>query len=212
MRKSKSHTRLSCLFHVREARGGPQGGAVKILAVDDHPLVQEALRQVLRELDQNIELIEADHREQALRLAQQHSDCALVLLDLDVPGTSGMNLLDDLRAAHPALPVVVLSATFDRATVLKALDSGAMGFIPKTSSPKVLLEALRQILVGEVYLPQGLTADDPPTASVQASDLGLSPRQMQVLTLMVQGLPNKLICRELNLAEGTVKVHVSAVL
>src|SRR5437763_6685399 len=145
-------TFFMCMKHAVVRRGK----AVKILAVDDHPLVQEALRQVLRELDQNIELIEADHREQALRLAQQHSDCALVLLDLDVPGTSGMNLLDDLRAAHPALPVVVLSATFDRATVLKALDSGAMGFIPKTSSPKVLLEALRQILVCEVYLPQGL--------------------------------------------------------
>ena len=190
---------------------------MKILAVDDHPLIQEALRQVLRELDRGVELLSASDRDEALRLAAKHRDCHLVLLDLAVPGAEGFGLLCELRAAHPALPIVVLSATFDRETVTSAIDHGAMGFIPKTSSAKALLQALRQVLAGEVYLPtsvidgagNGSAARGPARCP---EDIGLSPRQTQVLTLLVQGASNKIICRQLKLAEGTVKVHVSAVL
>jgi len=190
---------------------------MKILAVDDHPLIQAALCQVLRELAQDTELVCAGDRDEALRCADEHPDCALILLDLSLPGASGMSLLAELRERHCHIPVVVLSATFDRATVLAAVELGAMGFIPKTFSSKALLDALRQVLLGEVCLPAGFADYNGASAmrlhdDFAAHELGLSPRQMQVLTLIVQGMPNKLICRSLNLAEGTVKVHVSAVL
>jgi DNA-binding NarL/FixJ family response regulator len=182
---------------------------MKILTVDDHPLILEALRQVLPELHDKVQLITATDRDETLRLARAHPDCALILLDLAVPGAQGMDLLVELREDHAALPVVVLSATADPATVLEAIDSGAMGYIPKSYTPKAMLDALRQVLQGQVHLPPGISPDAPPKPG---ADLGLSPRQFQVLRLLVQGMPNKLICRKLNLAEGTVKVHVSAVL
>lgn len=184
---------------------------MKILAIDDHPLIQEALRQVLRELDKNVRVIAALQRDEALLQAARHPDCTLILLDLTLPGASGMSLLAQLRARYPAIPVVVHSATCDRATVLAAIDQGAMGFIPKTSSASALIVSLRRVLSGEIALPPGLSGD-PVADAAGVPMLGLSPRQLQVLTLMVQGLPNKLICRRLELAEGTVKVHVSAVL
>jgi DNA-binding NarL/FixJ family response regulator len=143
-------------------------------------------------------------------------------------------VLHQLREQHPGIPVVVLSATDDAATVMRALDDGAMGFIPKTSSNDVLLGALRLVLAGGVYLPAEVlrhsSATHPhayPTAAAAAHtpasaaaappeltcrDLGLTDRQAEVLALVVQGKPNKLICRNLNLAEGTVKIHISSIL
>lgn len=192
---------------------------MKILVVDDHPLIQEALRQVLKELDDRLDLLQAGDRAEAVSALERHPDTSLLLLDLALPGASGLDLLNELREAHPGIPVVVLSATHDRDTVTRAIDAGAMGFIPKTSSPKVLVSALKLVLSGGVYLPTnvlGAGAEDPAQmatpSAVLPSSLGLTPRQAEVLALMVQGKPNKLICRALNLSEGTVKVHVSAVL
>jgi DNA-binding NarL/FixJ family response regulator len=109
--------------------------------------------------------------------------------------------------------VVVLSASEQPDTVMRALDAGAMGFIPKTSSNQVLLGALRLVLSGGVYLPAEVLRRSPIQASAASyRDLGLTQRQAQVLALMVQGKPNKIICRELALAEGTVKIHVTAIL
>ncbi|MGH8799786.1 MAG: response regulator transcription factor, partial [Casimicrobiaceae bacterium] len=104
--------------------------------------------------------------------------------------------------------------THDRATVERALDLGAMGFIPKTANTRVLIDALRLVLSGGVYVPAELpgTAAARPRAAARAQDLGLTVRQSDVLRLLVQGKPNKLICRDLRLSEGTVKVHVSAIL
>jgi DNA-binding NarL/FixJ family response regulator len=180
---------------------------MKILTVDDHPLILEALRQVLPELHDQVELITAADRDETLRLARGHPDCTLILLDLAVPGANGMDLLVELRENHAAIPVVVLSATSDAGTVLEAIDNGAMGYIPKSYTPKAMLDALRQVLQGQVHLPPVISPDMPPPPGLR-----LSPRQFQVLSLLVQGMPNKLICRRLSLSEGTVKVHVSAVL
>jgi DNA-binding NarL/FixJ family response regulator len=194
---------------------------LKVLVVDDHPLICEALRQVLKALDADIELLEASNGERALAEAGRSGGLDLILLDLALPDADGFEVLCELRERHPAFPVVVLSATENAEIVMRALDAGAMGFIPKTSSNELLLGALRLVLSGGVYLPAEVLRHAPfpvlaPRAGRAADasyrDLGLTERQAQVLALVVQGKPNKLICRDLDLAEGTVKIHVTAIL
>lgn len=190
---------------------------MKILIVDDHPLIREALRQVLKQLDQHIELLEAPSAGKTLAAAAQHDDLDLILLDLTLPGSDGFELLRELREQYPAVPVVVLSASDQPETVMRALDEGAMGFIPKTSNNDALIGALRLVLSRGVYLPPQVLrqhaathASCSPPASCR--DIGLTERQAQALALLVQGKPNKLICHELNLAEETVKIHITAIL
>ena len=195
---------------------------MKVLVVDDHPLIREALRQVLRALNKDIDLLEAGSGPEALAAANRNDGIDLILLDLTLPGRDGYEVLRELRERYPAYPVVVLSASDQSEVVMRALDAGAMGFIPKTSSNEVLLGALRLVLSGGVYLPAEVLRHSPAPALVSNSaaaaagvgyrDLGLTERQAQVLALVVQGKPNKIICRELNLAEGTVKIHVTAIL
>ncbi len=199
---------------------------MKVLIVDDHPLVRDALREHLRRLEDGAEIFEARTGAEVLGLAGQHPDADLVLLDLNLPDIHGFSALTALRERHPAIPVVVLSANQDQGTVLKALDHGAMGFIPKTAGTEVMLNALRLVLSGGVYLPTDVLASrlspsgapgTPPQRRIgdavqTPADLGLTERQAQVLALMVQGKPNKLICRELGLAESTIKIHITAIL
>jgi DNA-binding NarL/FixJ family response regulator len=196
------------------------------LVVDDHPLVRQALQNVLRQLDTGTVVVEAPDCSIALDLAAADADLDIVLLDLHLPGMGGLDALSLLRERHPGLPVVVLSADDNRQTVLEAIEKGAMGFIPKSSSNEVMLSAMRLVMSGGIYLPPailehasvataGSVADGtampaPPVRTL--SDLGLTERQFQVLALLLQGKSNKLICRELGLAEGTVKIHVSAIL
>ena len=126
---------------------------MKILVVDDHPLIQEALRSVLAALDPALEYIEAHDGSEAHAALSREPDTDLILLDLALPTCDGFDLLVELRHEWPGMPVLVLSATHDRATVEHALDLGAMGFIPKTANTRVLLEALRLVLAGGVYVP-----------------------------------------------------------
>jgi DNA-binding NarL/FixJ family response regulator len=179
---------------------------------------------VLQALDRELDLLEAQTCEEALDLTRRHQDIALILLDLALPGVDGFEALSRLREEFPGIPVVVVSAFDQPEFVTRAIDAGAMGFIPKTSSTQILLNALRLVLSGGVYLPPELlrrhdsippAAPQLPASPAQLRDpreFGLTERQSQVLTLLVQGKPNKIICRELNLAEGTVKIHVTAIL
>ena len=121
--------------------------------IDDHPLILEALRHVLAQLDAEPEVFDAVSAESGRRLVDEHPDAGLLLLDLTLPGADGFELLADIRAAHPAVPVVVLSASERHVDVLRALDMGAMGYIPKRSSNPVMLQALRLVLSGGVYVP-----------------------------------------------------------
>src|SRR5262245_818205 len=155
--------------------------------------------------------------ERGFAIADAEPDLDLVLLDLNVPGLAGIAGLKAWRRRYPEVPVVVLSSADDRPTVLAAVAAGAAGFIPKSSPNEVLLNALRLVLAGGKYLPpevltpvgEGATG----AATKQAlslETLGLTDRQAQVLRLLAAGKSNKLICRELDLAERTVKAHVSA--
>lgn len=193
---------------------------MKILVVDDHPLVREGVRFALASLQQDVEVLEAASSEAALALAAQHPDLDLVLLDLGLPGMPGIAALEELRHRGCAAPVVVLSGSCERADVMAALNTGAVGFIPKLSSSDVMLQALRLVLAGGVYIPPqaigmlegpaGLAAGVAGPKSVH--QLGLSERQQQVLALMAQGKPNKVIASDLQIAEPTVKAHITEIL
>ena len=194
--------------------------AMKILVVDDHPLILAALHHVLRQLGADVAVLEAASGAAGRALAAAHPDADLMLFDLGLPGVDGFALLAELRERHPAIPVVVLSCSERREDVLRALDLGAMGYIPKSVSNGVMLQALRLVLSGVVFLPPSALAAVAPAAAPAAAapratrerDLTLTDRQVEVLGLILRGRPNKLICRELGLAEGTVKIHVAAVL
>jgi DNA-binding NarL/FixJ family response regulator len=201
-------------------------GTMKILVVDDHPLVLEALKGVLHQLDAEVDIFDASAADSARELVRAHPDADLMLLDLGLPGADGFTLLEEFRNDYPAVPVVVLSGSESRENVTKALSLGAMGYIPKRYSNDVLIGALRLVMSGGLYVPPAVLPlssapaaaersappAPPPAATIRPEDLGLTPRQSEVLALVLQGLPNKLICRRLNLAEPTVKVHMQAVL
>jgi DNA-binding NarL/FixJ family response regulator len=170
------------------------------------------LAQALPELHGPLEVLAAVDRDEALTALARHPDCALVLLDLTLPGAHGLDLLVQMRRAHPHLPIVVLSATHDRATVGAALTAGAQGYIAKTSTPDELLDAVRTVLDGGSSVTTDFAPLAPIVGGVPGHALGLTHRQADVLRLLIQGKPNKLICRDLRLSEGTVKVHVSAIL
>ena len=192
---------------------------MRILLVDDHALFREGLKFLLRSLDAELELEEAGDSAQALERASRR-DYDLVLLDLKLPGVNGMDALRALREAVPAAPLVVLSGEEDPHVVREAIERGAMGFIPKSSTPEVLIQALRLVLARGVYLPRAVLdsrSAPAPAASPQADSaaarlLGLTPRQADVLRCVIQGKPNKIIARELDISEGTVKAHLSSVM
>ncbi len=188
---------------------------MKILLIDDHPLLRGGMRYLLRSLDADLEMDEAANSAQGLELAAARS-YDLVLLDLRMPGLNGMDALAALRAVVPDTPLVVLSGEDDPVVVRAAIEGGAMGFIPKSSSPGVLIQALRLVLAQGVYLPPAVLAAAqpapvPPPTPADPMLSGLTPRQMDVLRCVITGKPNKTIARELDVSEGTVKAHLSAV-
>jgi DNA-binding NarL/FixJ family response regulator len=193
---------------------------LKALIVDDHPLIQEAVTNVLQGLDPATQVAVAADCDSGLAQAATLPGLDLVVLDLNLPGLAGIPALKRWRSKWPAVPIVVLSALNDPATVLAAIQAGAAGYITKSSSNEVMRQALRLVLAGGKYLPPELLAQPgTPSASAErrlpmrgASALGLTDRQLAVLRLLAKGAPNKLICRELGLAERTVKAHVTAVL
>jgi len=188
---------------------------MKILVVDDHPLILAALAQLLPRGERLLSVIGAADRDEAYAMLAAHPDCALVLLDLALPGTRGLELLGAMRRDFPRLPIAVLSATHDRATVDAALAAGARGYIAKTASGRDLVLAVERLLDGRTCPRPDLARAPVPTGpgiATAPDALGLTRRQTDVLALLAQGKPNKLICRDLRLSEGTVKVHVSAIL
>jgi DNA-binding NarL/FixJ family response regulator len=194
---------------------------MKILVVDDHPLIREAVQGVIARLEPGATVHAVGDSEKGFAIAEREPDLDLVLLDLNVPGLSGIPGLKAWRSRCPDVPVVVLSSAEDRATVLAAIGAGAAGFIPKSSPNEVMLSALRLVLAGGKYLPpealapveplDAKAARKPGPRALSLETLGLTDRQAQVLKLVAEGKPNKLICRELGLAERTVKAHISAV-
>jgi DNA-binding NarL/FixJ family response regulator len=199
---------------------------MQFLIVDDHVLIRESLRSILVELRPEASIVEAADARETMRLVTADPDLALILLDLGLPDRDGFEALAELRERYPTIPVVVLSGHHDRANVVRALDLGALGFIPKTAQRAVLVNAISLVLSGGLYIPPEILARQPLPASARfrqtpdagnkprtlPRDLGLTDRQIDVLALMMQGKSNKAIGRVLDLAEPTVRNHVTAVL
>jgi len=206
---------------------------MRFLVVDDHPLMADAIRMSLLDLERACEVVCVASLDAALAHSASEPPFDLVLLDLALPDCAPPHdALERFREQRAHLPVVVVSASNDAETIVAALESGAMGFIPKTSPRDVLLSAVRLVASGGIYVPvealrgrasisahrEPLITPLPVTPSKDASrpgitpgELGLTPRQAAVLASVLKGLPNKLIARQLDIAENTVKVHLSAV-
>lgn len=184
---------------------------MKLLVADDHALFREGMRHLLAQLDQTVEVIEAGSCTEVLSAVEAHPDIELVLLDLTMPGRDGFVTLELLAREHSRLPVVVLSASEDRAAMQRALDSGAVGYIPKTSSAAVMLHALRLVLAGGIYVPPALVQPAPLTAAATVTRTSaLTPRQLEVLACVMEGKSNRTIAAQLGLSRATVKAHITA--
>jgi DNA-binding NarL/FixJ family response regulator len=209
---------------------------MKVLLVDDHPLVLSALQAVIQSVGHDTTVVGVDSAAGARAALRNESDYDLVLLDLALGDADGFDVLAEFRSTYPAVPVVVVSASDRTSDVIRAIDGGAMGFVPKKSSHAELQHALKLVMTGSMYVPphmlglafgqgMGRAAGQPAAGPLGAAarpephqkvptmkDIGLTPRQSEVLSLLLQGLPNKLIARQLNLSVETVKDHVAAVL
>ncbi|MBS1131450.1 MAG: two component transcriptional regulator, LuxR family [Proteobacteria bacterium] len=193
---------------------------LKLLVVEDHALVREGLVRLLGQIEAGAKVLESADFESALNVLENEGEFDLVLLDLALPGIDGFAGLDILRRRYPAMPVAVVSAFDDTPTITRVLNLGASGFIPKAFSGEALLSAVREVLAGNIFRPNGQSAarlDDatpvppPPKNGVRPDEIGLTDRQGQVLALMVRGLSNRDIADQLGLSEGTVKIHATAV-
>ena len=186
-----------------------------ILIADDHPLFREALRGVALRLLPGAQIREAENAEALYAMVDAEPDADLLLLDLNMPGTQGFSALVHLRAVHPQLPVAMVSAREEPEVMRRALDHGAMGFIPKSSDATTLATALQQILDGERWVPDAVLnakpiADDERAIAARVREL--TPQQFRVLQMLGTGLLNKQIGYELGVSEATIKAHMSAVL
>lgn len=194
---------------------------IKVLMVDDHALFRDGMRYVLQQLADEVEVIDSGDFVDGMKQAANNSDLDLALLDLHMPGSDGAKSILDFHTVNPSIPLVVVSGSDQREDIEKVMEYGAMGFISKMSSSKMMLSALRMVLDGGVYLPpqllqqamagmdQGAGNTDKRTARQNKS--GLTARQMQTLQLLAEGLSNKEISERMSLAEGTVKIHTAAV-
>ena len=211
----------------RRGQDTHEGAAVKVLIADDHRLIIEGVKLKLAELDPAVESVVAMNLEELDRMVATHADSLdLALVDITMPGTQGHQHVTRLRAQAPALPVIVLSGSEDVDLMRSLMEIGVLGFIPKAYSPEVMLSAIRLVMAGGVYIPPLLLANaqaqgwQPSEAAAPAADPArgiaglrklLTERQIDVMRLLSQGKPNKLIARDLGISEGTVKIHLAAI-
>jgi DNA-binding NarL/FixJ family response regulator len=190
------------------------GGFTFVIA-DDHPLFRGALKEALGAIGDASTIHEAGDFESAKALITAHEDIDLVLLDLSMPGASGLSGLISLRSLHPSAPMVVVSAHDDAATIRRALELGASGFISKSASMEEIRRAVQTVLAGDIAAPVGVdlgVEGDPEVSDLIGRLQTLTPQQTRVLGMLAEGLLNKQIAFELNVSEATVKAHVSAIL
>ncbi|MEM9278533.1 MAG: response regulator transcription factor [Pseudomonadota bacterium] len=186
-----------------------------VIIADDHPLFRDALRQAISGVIPDCEISMVGDLDGLRKLLGELNSADLVLLDLSMPGASGFSGLISIRAEFPETPVIVVSAAEDTMTIKKCIELGASGFIPKSSGTDYLVEGIRSVQSGEVWVPPSIdlnTDMDPESADIINKLQSLTPQQTRVLSMLGEGLLNKQIAYELDVSEATVKAHVSAVL
>jgi DNA-binding NarL/FixJ family response regulator len=187
----------------------------RFIIVDDHPLFRGALSQALSGSFEKANILEAGSLDELIDRLAGGGETDLILLDLAMPGVQGLSGLLYLRAQHPEVPVVIVSASDDAATIRQCLDCGASGFIPKSQSVDQIRHAIRRIIDGEIWLPPDidLSNETGGETSEMVSRLStLTPQQVRVLMMLGEGLLNKQIAFKLSVSEATIKAHVSAIL
>jgi len=192
---------------------------MKILLVDDHALFREGMHHIIRQLDEKIDILDAGSFSDAMAVAEKNPDLDLVLLDLKMPDSNGVDAVGIFNTSHPDIPLVVVSGTDYRSSIEHAMNSGAVGFISKASTSKDMLQALRIVLGGGIYLPpqllqhalSGMDGGQKDGRRLRINKFGLTARQVDVLQHLAKGLSNKDIALAVGLAEGTVKIHVAAI-
>ncbi|RKP47626.1 response regulator [Trinickia fusca] len=180
---------------------------MKLLVVDDHPALRAGLAALLSQVEVGTVVLEAGDGAEALRIAESHADLAAVFVDLYMPGMDGMLVMQAFAEQYSHMPLVVVSSSEEPQDVRHALAVGASGYIPKSASPQTILSALRLVLSGDVYVPPLMLQARP----VETGSAHLTERQLEVLHWVCEGLSNKEIGRKLNLAEKTVKVHITMI-
>lgn len=188
----------------------------QVLIADDHPLFRAAMRQALTDIVGPSPL-EAASVDEALAALASDDSVELVFLDVKMPGNEGLTGLSEIRTQFPSVLVVIVSAHDDPVLIRKAIDLGASGYIPKSSSLETISRAVNEVLDGEQWLPQDMDIALQQSADTQSQQLAdriaqLTPHQFKVLKMLSQGLLNKQIAYELTISESTVKQHVSAIL
>ncbi|MBN8960058.1 MAG: response regulator transcription factor [Rhizobiales bacterium] len=186
-----------------------------LVIADDHPMFRDALRQAVASVVASVRIDEAGSFDELTALLGNDSEVDMVLLDLSMPGISGFSGLIYLRAQYPAIPVVIVSASDDLATIRGSLEFGASGFIPKRFGVETLRDALVKVMAGDVWIPPDIdlaAAADPEMTRLRDRLVTLTPQQVRVLMMLSEGLLNKQIAYELGVSEATIKAHVSAIL
>jgi DNA-binding NarL/FixJ family response regulator len=201
--------------------GGGEYFPMKIMIADDHPLVHSAIPNILRKLEDDVQILAASDFPETLSLVEQHQDLDLLLLDLDMPGMDWFEALSLLRTNRKELRIIILSASQNPSDVYHALSLEIRGYIPKTTGPEIIEQALRMVLAGGKYVPPELMSGmalhamapnhESTETKINNSKIVLTRRQRDVLQSMMDGNSNKEIARSLNLSEATVKVHVTAI-
>ncbi len=186
---------------------------MRILLADDHVMVRDGLRPFLMQLADATEVFEADTFDEVLHTLDTVADIQLVLLDLRMPGMTMAHGLATIRERHPLIRVAVLSAVTERKQILEAMGLGAAGYIPKRLSAQAMLSALRLIIAGERYIPAAVLEESARQTlgnhrEADPGERSLTTREREILELLREGLPNKLIARRLNVSEVTVKSHL----
>lgn len=191
-----------------------QPGSTVIIA-DDHPLFREALTHAVGKVLPDATVVEAESLATLQQAVDENPRADLLLLDLHMPGVSGFSALAWIRQNHASLPTVVVSAIEDAAVMRRSLRHGASGFIPKSASISAIENGIDAVLMGDVYLPEGIDAQgndlESGEAAVAASLATLTPHQFRVLMMLGEGLLNKQIAYELGVSEATIKAHITAI-
>lgn len=195
--------------------GDNMDSSSRIVIADDHPLMRGALRQAVSTAVDGCAIIDCGDLDALTHELDTNGDVDLVLLDLTMPGVRGFSGLLYLRAQHPSVPVIVVSANDDHDVIRRCVDFGASGFIPKTTDLELMRDAIRAVLEGGTWIPADVDLvrpSDKDTADTVRRLASLTPQQVRVLIMLSEGLLNKQIAYELGVSEATVKAHVSAIL